>query len=132
MGAYSIRPDAGELSSLVERAEAGEEVVLSRDGRPVAKLIPFPESHNVASRSRRPADLQLSDPRMLDLLDEPFSEEEQRAFGMIDGPDGESREESEPKEPRPYGQNFSGVGKLPENFDDPWPEDMQRAFGMLD
>lgn len=29
------------LSQLVERAEAGEEIVIARAGRPVARLVPF-------------------------------------------------------------------------------------------
>jgi prevent-host-death family protein len=29
------------FSQLVERAEAGEEVVIARDGRPVARLVPL-------------------------------------------------------------------------------------------
>jgi prevent-host-death family protein len=31
------------FSKLVERAEAGEEVVIARNGKPVAKLVPFGE-----------------------------------------------------------------------------------------
>ena len=83
MSAYSIRKEQVELSSLVERAEAGEEVVLSRDGEPVAKIIPFPKSEE-SPRKLRPYGLKLSDPRLLDLLDEPLPEDVQRAFGMID------------------------------------------------
>jgi prevent-host-death family protein len=30
-----------ELSKLVERAEAGDEIVIARAGRPVARLVPF-------------------------------------------------------------------------------------------
>lgn len=37
------------LSKLVERAEAGEDVVIARAGRPVAKLVAFTKSR----RSRR-------------------------------------------------------------------------------
>lgn len=29
------------LSALIERAERGEEIVITRGGRPVAKLVPF-------------------------------------------------------------------------------------------
>lgn len=32
-----------QLSRLVERAEAGEEVVIQRNGRPVARLVPMAE-----------------------------------------------------------------------------------------
>ena len=37
-----------ELSKLVERAEAGEEIVIARAGKPAAKLVPL-----TASRSHR-------------------------------------------------------------------------------
>jgi prevent-host-death family protein len=30
-----------QLSRLLERAEAGEEIVIARSGRPVAKLVPY-------------------------------------------------------------------------------------------
>ena len=30
-----------KLSQLVERAEAGEEVVIAKSGKPVVKLVPF-------------------------------------------------------------------------------------------
>jgi prevent-host-death family protein len=36
------------LSRLVERVEAGEEVVIARAGRPVARLVPF--THRTAPR----------------------------------------------------------------------------------
>ncbi len=32
------------LSRLVERAEAGEEIIIGRSGRPVARLVPYVES----------------------------------------------------------------------------------------
>lgn len=32
------------LSRLVERAEAGEEIVISRAGKPAAKLVPVPQT----------------------------------------------------------------------------------------
>ena len=31
----------GRLSQLVERAEAGEEIIIARAGRPAARLVPF-------------------------------------------------------------------------------------------
>lgn len=31
------------LSQLVQRAEGGEEIILARSGRPVAKIVPFSE-----------------------------------------------------------------------------------------
>ena len=42
------------LSALLERAERGEEIVITRRGRPVAKLVPFGETRNV-ERAREAA-----------------------------------------------------------------------------
>jgi prevent-host-death family protein len=41
MKQVNIHQAKTELSKLVERAEAGEEVVIARAGRPVAKLVPL-------------------------------------------------------------------------------------------
>jgi prevent-host-death family protein len=30
-----------QLSQLIDRAEAGEEIIIARDGRPAARLVPF-------------------------------------------------------------------------------------------
>jgi prevent-host-death family protein len=35
-----------DLSKLVERAEAGEEIVIARAGKPAAKLIPLTKTRN--------------------------------------------------------------------------------------
>lgn len=41
MKQVNIHQAKTELSRLVERAEAGEEVVIARAGKPVAKLVPL-------------------------------------------------------------------------------------------
>jgi prevent-host-death family protein len=41
MKQVNIHQAKTELSKLIERAEAGEEVVIARAGRPVAKLVPL-------------------------------------------------------------------------------------------
>jgi prevent-host-death family protein len=41
MRATNIHEAKTHLSRLVERAEAGEEIVIARAGKPVAKLVPF-------------------------------------------------------------------------------------------
>jgi prevent-host-death family protein len=33
-----------QLSRLLDRVEAGEEIIISRSGRPVARLVPFQQS----------------------------------------------------------------------------------------
>ena len=44
----SIREASTQLALLIERAASGEEVIIARGGRPVARLVPF-----VASGKRR-------------------------------------------------------------------------------
>jgi prevent-host-death family protein len=41
MKQVNIHQAKTELSKLVERAEAGEEVLIARAGKPVAKLVPL-------------------------------------------------------------------------------------------
>lgn len=41
-GAYSIHEAKTQFSKLVARAEAGEEIVIRRGAKPVAKLVPLP------------------------------------------------------------------------------------------
>jgi prevent-host-death family protein len=38
-----------KLSQLVERAEAGEEIVIARNGKPVARLVPVQSTNSLAS-----------------------------------------------------------------------------------
>ena len=37
------------LSKLVERAEAGEEIVIARNGKPVARLVPVSATNSLAA-----------------------------------------------------------------------------------
>lgn len=63
------------LSRLVERVEAGEEVVIARAGRPVARLVPY----RVPRQPRRPGlwrgrvtlapDFDATDPELLDAFE---------------------------------------------------------------
>ena len=85
MAAYSILEAKSNLSALVHQAANGEEVVIAEEGKPALKLVPV---EPVAPKRLRPApgsvphDFDI--PALLKALDEPWSEEEQRAFGMID------------------------------------------------
>jgi prevent-host-death family protein len=38
-----------KLSQLVERAEAGEDIVIARNGKPVARLVPVTSTASLAS-----------------------------------------------------------------------------------
>jgi len=44
MTTTNIHEAKSQLSKLIERAEAGEEVIIARAGKPVAKLVPYRES----------------------------------------------------------------------------------------
>jgi prevent-host-death family protein len=43
MRPVNIHEAKSRLSELVQKAEAGEEVVIARAGKPVAKLVPLPK-----------------------------------------------------------------------------------------
>ena len=44
MKQVNIHEAKTDLSKLVERAEAGEEIVIARSGKPAAKLVPLTKS----------------------------------------------------------------------------------------
>jgi prevent-host-death family protein len=46
-----------QLSDLVARAEAGEEIVIARDNRPAVRLVPVPPDASAPRRERRPGAL---------------------------------------------------------------------------
>ncbi len=63
------------LSRLVERAAAGEEIVIAKAGRPLARLVPL------ATRTApRVLGLWADQVRIGDDFDDPLPEEIQRAF----------------------------------------------------
>ena len=69
----NIAEAKAKLSALIDRAAAGEEIILSRAGRPVARLMPLE-----AQTPRQPGllrDWQIPD----DLFLEPMEEEDLRA-----------------------------------------------------
>lgn len=49
MRQVQIAEAKAHFSALVERAEAGEEIVIARRGKPVARLIPEPKSWRSAA-----------------------------------------------------------------------------------
>ena len=44
MQTIDIHPAKNQLLQLVKQAEAGEEIIIVRDGQPIAKLVPFSTS----------------------------------------------------------------------------------------
>ena len=71
------------LSKLLARVEAGEEVEIARNGVPVARLVPIQPSAGpgerflaswgaLGDRVRIPADFELTDPEIDELLADPL------------------------------------------------------------
>ncbi len=63
------------LSKLVERAEAGEEIIIARAGKPAVKLVPL-----TRARGRRRLGLLDGKFRIADDFNEPLPESVLRAF----------------------------------------------------
>ena len=69
-----------QLSRLVERARGGEDVIVERSGRPVAKIVPYDEKPKGLLALKGVWKGQVGIPEDFDELPEDL----QRAFGMID------------------------------------------------
>ena len=100
MTTIDIGEAATQLPQLIERVRSGEEIRITRAGRPVAQISPIdPEPSGAASWEDDPPSLQTSapplrrnladqfrdDPWLASIdLDAPMDEEVARAFGMLD------------------------------------------------
>jgi prevent-host-death family protein len=72
---YNLYEAKTSLSRLVDRAAAGEEIILSKAGKPMAKLVPFQKS----SQPRQPGGWE-GKVRISDDFDAPLPPEIQAAF----------------------------------------------------
>jgi prevent-host-death family protein len=74
MAVYNMHDAKTQLSKLAERAAQGEEIVIARNGRPLARLMPMPE--------RKPIRLGLwkGQIRVGDDFDDPLPPDIQEAF----------------------------------------------------
>ena len=73
MGTYNVHEAKTHLSRLLDRVAEGEEIIIAKSGRPVAKLV------RVAAEPRRPGRLK-GRIRVGADFDEPLPEEIQAAF----------------------------------------------------
>ena len=71
----SVHDAKADLSHLLDRVEAGEEVVIARAGKPVAKLVPIP-----AARPRVPGAWKHLTPPPDSFFFDPLPEEELRLW----------------------------------------------------
>lgn len=72
-----------QLSKLVDRAAGGEEIVIARNGRPVARLVPLRRAARTGRGSLRgqiwmAPDFDETPQEILDALDEPIDPPEHR------------------------------------------------------
>jgi prevent-host-death family protein len=44
---FNVHAAKTHLSRLLERAEAGDDIVIARDGRPIVRLVPYTSTHPV-------------------------------------------------------------------------------------
>ncbi|MBP2705990.1 type II toxin-antitoxin system Phd/YefM family antitoxin [Microbispora sp. RL4-1S] len=58
---YNIHEAKTNLSRIIDRVEHGEEIVISRAGRPVAKVIPFPARAGRRGRGSLKGKLRMAD-----------------------------------------------------------------------
>ena len=70
---FNVHEAKTNFSRLLERAHAGEEIVLAKDGVPWAKMVPVTP---VAKPRRQPGGLVLTGPLDLDAFLEPLPEED--------------------------------------------------------
>lgn len=58
---FNIHEAKTHLSRIIERVEKGEQVVISRSGVPVAKVVPFPARANRRGRGSLAGQIHLAD-----------------------------------------------------------------------
>jgi prevent-host-death family protein len=74
---FNLYEAKSQLSSLVDRAASGEEIVIAKHGRPMAKLVPVPAARK---EPRKPANA-LGVTYMADDFDAPLPPELLKQFG---------------------------------------------------
>jgi prevent-host-death family protein len=72
---YNLYEAKTSLSRLVDRAAEGEEIVIAKAGKPLAKLVPLPKAHTPREPGGWEGRVYISED-----FDEPLPEEFQAAF----------------------------------------------------
>jgi len=70
---FNVHDAKTHLSRLIDRAHAGEEIILAKAGEPMAKIVPIEPP---AKRERTPGGLTVSGPIDWAAFEEPLPEEE--------------------------------------------------------
>ena len=75
---FNVHDAKSNLSRLMDRAHAGEEIVLAKAGEPWAKLVPVAPAPAI---KRQPGGLTLTGPIDWNLFNEPLDEEDLAFIG---------------------------------------------------
>jgi prevent-host-death family protein len=75
---FNLSEAKDQLSSLVDRAASGEEIVIAKHGKPLARLVPIP---NVEKSPRKPSGAMKIKWISPD-FDGPLPDDLRRAFGI--------------------------------------------------
>jgi prevent-host-death family protein len=75
---FNLYEAKNQLSSLVDRAAAGEEIVIAKHGQPMAKLVPVPR----AQKGRRKPSEAMKIQWMAPDFDAPLPPGLRKAFGI--------------------------------------------------
>lgn len=86
MAVFNMHQAKSELSKLVAKAEAGEEVVIARRGKPAVRLMALGHAAETKKR-RQPGPLSHLQPIPDELFFDPLPEEELQAFEGVDDSD---------------------------------------------
>ena len=87
MAAYNIYEAKPGFSALLEKAVNGEEVIIAKAGKPVARLVPVTEEQPAPTPKYYRRRAGFARGKFTDLIaemDKPWPEDIQRAFEMID------------------------------------------------
>ena len=77
VGAFEAK---NKLGSLLDRVEAGEEILITRHGKPSARLTAAPRTYSEADRARARAALERMSQRAKEMKTGPFDWEEWKAY----------------------------------------------------
>jgi prevent-host-death family protein len=75
---FNLSAAKNQLSSLVDRAAAGEEIVIAKHGQPMARLVPVPRAH----KGRRKPSAAMKIKWISPDFDAPLPPELRKAFGI--------------------------------------------------
>ena len=127
MATINMHDAKTQLSGLVARAEAGEEIVIARRNKPAVKLVPVHAPDT--SGERRPAGFGENEQAMFGLIGWKAAVDAGQEFTIMEKGKAIARVVPVEPEPKPRGWGaWEGRYRLPDSFFDPLPEEELRAW----